>query len=113
MHLDATGGRPAAVWQAGDDDAGPCGARDVETGAGGGEDGEADGLVDDGRRNGEERAVLPWLGGCGGGFAVGVGDGCLDGLGGLSVGIDAVLFLFARVLAFVVFLASECRYVYR
>lgn len=92
MHLDAAGRRPATIWQASDDDAGPCGTRDVEAGAGGGEDGEANGLVDDGGGDGEKRAVLPWLGGCGGGFAVGVGGGCLDGLGGLSVGVDTILY---------------------
>lgn len=91
MHLDARGRRPAAVWQAGDDDAGACGAGDVEAGAGGGENGETDGLVDDGRRNGQECAVLLWLGRGGGGFAVCVGSRRLDSLGSLSVGIDAIL----------------------
>lgn len=52
MHLDARGRRPAAVWQAGDDDAGACGARDVEAGTSGGEDCEADSLVDNGGGDG-------------------------------------------------------------
>lgn len=91
MHLDARGRRPAAIWQAGDDHARARSAGDVEAGSSGGEDGEANSLVDDGRGDCEEGAVLPRLGGRGGGLAVGVGGGRLDGLGGLRVRIDAVL----------------------
>lgn len=91
MHLDARGRRPAAVWQAGDDDAGACGARDVEAGTSGGEDGEADGLVDDRGGDGQEGAVLLWFGGGSGGLAVGVDSRCLDSLGSLIVGVNAIL----------------------
>lgn len=91
MHLDARRRGPAAVWQAGDDDAGACGAGDVEARTGRRKDGEADGLVDDGRGYGQKGAVLLWF--CRGsrGLPIGVGGGCLDSLGGLIVGVNTVL----------------------
>lgn len=91
MHLDARGRRPAAVWQAGDDDSGACGTGDVEAGAGGGEDGEADSLVNDRGGDGEEGAIFLWFGGGSGRLAISVGGGCLDSLGSLSVGVNAIL----------------------
>lgn len=91
MHLDARRWRPAAVWQAGNDDAGACGAGDVESGASGSEDGETDGLVDDGGGDSQEGAVLLWFGGGSRGLSVGVGSRCLDGLGSLIVGVDTIL----------------------
>ncbi|KAJ3939103.1 hypothetical protein N0V92_013979, partial [Colletotrichum tropicale] len=101
VDLDAGGRAPGAVGQAGDEDAGAGGAGELEAGAEGGEDGEADGLVDHLARDLDDGLLL-LLGlvrgdGARGAAAAGVGLAGLKLLGGRllllgrDVGCDALL----------------------
>ena len=108
VNVDTGWRRPSAVGESGDQNTRAAGARDLEPGADGGEDGQALGLGNDLGRNGEENTRL-FLGsgsinglcldgGVGGGFSGGRFDLVGDGEGGLRrgsrwscVAVDAVL----------------------